>query len=168
MVKHGTTLCLAWLSWQTDLTWKYHVQWLDLFQELDLFVNIDDPACLFNGMLKGYRNSPQTSKVDITLFHTQFHIILGLTKRTLPRCMKMFTFSFYINETCKFRVLLSSEWQEFRVLVRILNMEELNPLLICTGFLKYSFGHLFQTEIKIDFKTNWIFFPVQTGFLLPV
>ena len=29
-----------------------------------------------------------------------------------------------------------------------------NPLLICTGFLKYPFGHLFQTEIKIDFKTN--------------
>ena len=28
------------------------------------------------------------------------------------------------------------------------------PLLICTGFLKYPFGHLFQTEIKIDFKTN--------------
>ena len=29
-----------------------------------------------------------------------------------------------------------------------------DPLLICTGFLKYPFGHLFQTEIKIDFKTN--------------
>ena len=43
-----------------------------------------------------------------------------------------------------------------------------DPLLICTGFLKYPFGHLFQTEIKIDFKTNWNFFPVQTGFLLPV
>ena len=28
------------------------------------------------------------------------------------------------------------------------------PLLICTGFLKYPFGHLFQTAIKIDFKTN--------------
>ena len=28
------------------------------------------------------------------------------------------------------------------------------PRLNCTGFLKYSFGHLFQTEIKIDFKTN--------------
>ena len=24
------------------------------------------------------------------------------------------------------------------------------PLLICTGFLKYPFGHLFQTEIKIQ------------------
>ena len=43
-----------------------------------------------------------------------------------------------------------------------------NPLLICAGFLKYPFGHLFQTEIKIDFKTNLIFFPVQTGYLLPV
>ena len=32
-----------------------------------------------------------------------------------------------------------------------------NSLLICTGFLKYPFGHLFQTEIKIHFKTNWIF-----------
>ena len=30
------------------------------------------------------------------------------------------------------------------------------PLLIC--FFKYPFGHLFQTEIKIDFKTNWNFF----------
>ena len=28
------------------------------------------------------------------------------------------------------------------------------PLLICTDFLKYPFGHLFQSEIKIDFKTN--------------
>ena len=28
------------------------------------------------------------------------------------------------------------------------------PLLICTGFLNYPFGHLFQTEIKINFKTN--------------
>ena len=28
------------------------------------------------------------------------------------------------------------------------------PLLICSVFLKYPFGHLFQTEIKIDFKTN--------------
>ena len=36
--------------------------------------------------------------------------------------------------------------------------------MICTGFLKYPFGHLFQTEIKIDLKTNWNFFPVQTGF----
>ena len=41
-----------------------------------------------------------------------------------------------------------------------------DPLLIFTGFLKYPFVHLFQTEIKIDFKTN--FFPVQIGFLLPV
>ena len=32
------------------------------------------------------------------------------------------------------------------------------PLLICTGFLKYPFGHSFQTEIKINFKTNWFFF----------
>ena len=39
------------------------------------------------------------------------------------------------------------------------------PLLICTGFLKYPFGHLFQTEIEIDFKTNRNFFKVQTGFL---
>ena len=29
-----------------------------------------------------------------------------------------------------------------------------DPLLICTDFLKYPFWHLFQTEIKIDFKTN--------------
>ena len=36
--------------------------------------------------------------------------------------------------------------------------KETTPELICTGFLKYPFGHLFQTEIKIDFKTNWIFF----------
>ena len=43
-----------------------------------------------------------------------------------------------------------------------------DSLLICTGFLKYPFGHLFQTEINIDFKTNWNFFPVQTWFLLPV
>ena len=105
-----------------------HVQWLDLVQTLDLFVNIGDPACFFNGMLKGYNTSPQTSKVEITLIHTQLHIILGLTKRTLPRCMKMFTFSFYINETCKFRVLLSSEWQEFRASVRILNMEGLKSV----------------------------------------
>ena len=42
-----------------------------------------------------------------------------------------------------------------------------DPLLICTGFLKYPFGHLIQTEIKIDFKTDLIFFPVQSGFLLP-
>ena len=79
-------------------------------------------------MLKGYKNNSQTSKVEITLIHTQLHIILGLTKRTLPRCMKMFTFSFYINETCKFRVLLSSQWQEFRALVRILNMERLKSV----------------------------------------
>ena len=32
------------------------------------------------------------------------------------------------------------------------------PLLICIGFLKYPFGHLFQTEIKIDCKTSWNFF----------
>ena len=48
------------------------------------------------------------------------------------------------------------------------NMYATNPLLICTVFLKYPFWHLFQTEIKIDFKTNWKIFPVQTGFLLPV
>ena len=42
---------------------------------------------------------------------------------------------------------------------------DLNPMLICIGFLKYPFGHSFQTEIKIDFKklteiffsSNWIF-----------
>jgi hypothetical protein len=33
-------------------------------------------------------------------------------------------------------------------------LENTNPLLICTGFLKYPFGHLFQTEKQIDFKTN--------------
>ena len=30
------------------------------------------------------------------------------------------------------------------------NPKHLNPLLISTGFLKYPFGHLFQTEIKIQ------------------
>ena len=86
-------------------------------------------------MLKGYGNNSQTSKVGITLIHTQLHIILGLTKRTLPRCMKMFTFSFYINETCKFRVLLSSEWQEFKALVRFLNMEGIKSVYIYISFL---------------------------------
>ena len=32
-----------------------------------------------------------------------------------------------------------------------------SPLLICTGFLKYPFGHLFQTEMEMDFKTKGTF-----------
>ena len=45
---------------------------------------------------------------------------------------------------------------------------DFNPLMICTGFLKYPFGHLFQTEIKIKLSTNWNFFSVITEILLPV
>ena len=37
-----------------------------------------------------------------------------------------------------------------------------NPLLISTGFLKYPFRHSFQTGIKIQLWTNWIFFSVLT------
>ena len=43
-------------------------------------------------------------------------------------------------------------------------LNQIYPLLICTGFLKYPFRHLFQTEIKIDFKTNWFFFQFKLDF----
>ena len=51
------------------------------------------------------------------------------------------------NDTNFFKALVN-----LNLLVR--SSTDPDPLLICTGFLKYPFGHLFQTEIKIDFKIN--------------
>ena len=40
------------------------------------------------------------------------------------------------------------------VKVKCSKTHEVFERLLLPGFLKYPFGHLFQTEIKIDFKTN--------------
>ena len=39
-----------------------------------------------------------------------------------------------------------------------------NPLLISTDFLKYPFGHLFQTEKKFSYKLTEFFFQCSLKF----
>ena len=62
-----------------------------------------------------------------------------------------------VNETIKFLNEIHELTKEFsandtldRYLSSKVETTLTNPLLISTGFLKYPFGHLFQTEIKIQ------------------